>query len=114
MLIWNRPQTFQDAVSICRCLQILYLWIDYACILKDRDFDRRQEISRMASVYANSYSTLATSTSIDSSTGCFLTCQDRLSITHVSAEPESLGQLIYRNEAPILHIRRDDSTPGYI
>ncbi|KAG8531144.1 uncharacterized protein KY384_004502 [Bacidia gigantensis] len=53
------PKTFQDAVFICRKLDITYLWIDALCIIQGADGDWNDEASRMGSVYAGSIITLA-------------------------------------------------------
>jgi hypothetical protein len=33
------PQTYRDAVHVCRELEIQYLWIDSLCIIQDSDED---------------------------------------------------------------------------
>ena len=53
------PQSFQDAVRICRRLAVPYLWLDTLCILQDSKEDWAQEASKMASIYENAYLTLA-------------------------------------------------------
>ncbi|CAK7238658.1 MAG: hypothetical protein STHCBS139747_000076 [Sporothrix thermara] len=53
------PQTIQDAVLVCRRLQIRYLWIDALCIVQDDDDDWRREAAQMCSVYQRSHVTIA-------------------------------------------------------
>jgi hypothetical protein len=53
------PATFQDAIHFTRRLGMRYLWIDSLCILQDDKDDWRREGSQMASIYSNSYLTLA-------------------------------------------------------
>ncbi|KAK8248607.1 heterokaryon incompatibility protein-domain-containing protein [Phyllosticta capitalensis] len=63
------PKTFQDAVSFVRLLGESYIWIDSLCIVQDCPDDWRQEASRMADIYTNSYLTLAATNSTNSTDG---------------------------------------------
>ena len=65
------PQTFQDAITVTRRLQIRYLWIDSLCILQDSPEDWDHESAQMHHVYGNAYVTLAADDSRDSSEGLF-------------------------------------------
>ncbi|ETS75019.1 hypothetical protein PFICI_13503 [Pestalotiopsis fici W106-1] len=67
------PQTFRDAVLICRSLNVRYLWIDSMCIIQKGDNleDWRREAPKMAAVYSNSLCTLAALSSTSMSSGCF-------------------------------------------
>ncbi|CAK7200914.1 hypothetical protein SEUCBS139899_003614 [Sporothrix eucalyptigena] len=53
------PQTIQDAVLVCRRLQVRYLWIDALCIIQDDDDDWRREAAQMCNVYQRSHITIA-------------------------------------------------------
>ncbi|KAI1392063.1 heterokaryon incompatibility protein-domain-containing protein [Hypoxylon trugodes] len=53
------PPTFQDAVTVTRCLGIRYLWIDSLCIIQDSASDWEIESSRMAAVYRDASVTVA-------------------------------------------------------
>lgn len=64
-------QNFRDAVHITHQLNIRYLWIDSFCILQDSTEDWRAESRKMASVYKNSYVTIAAMDSWDSNIGIF-------------------------------------------
>lgn len=64
-------RSFRDAVIITRELGIRYLWIDSFCILHDSIEDWRAEAARMASVYENSFMTIAAKDSPDSNIGIF-------------------------------------------
>lgn len=57
------PNTFRDAIEVTRELNIQFLWIDSLCIVQDDDDDWRQESSKMASVYQNSYLTICATAS---------------------------------------------------
>lgn len=65
------PCTFQDAITITRRLGIRYLWIDALCILQDSKVDWAEESVKMATVYDNSFLTIAASASANKSGGCF-------------------------------------------
>ena len=65
------PRTYQEAIAFCRELQIRYLWIDALCIVQDDQRDWAQESTRMASIYENSFITLAATGSTDHDGGLF-------------------------------------------
>lgn len=66
-----RPSTPKDAVIVTLNLGIRYLWIDSLCIVQDDLIDKRVEISKMSSIYQNSYARLVAA-STDSSHQGFL------------------------------------------
>jgi Heterokaryon incompatibility protein (HET) len=61
------PTVFQNAISICRRLRIQYLWIDKLCIIQHNKEDWIREGSKMASIFENSFLTLAASMAPDDS-----------------------------------------------
>ena len=65
------PQTFRDAIQICKKLAIEYLWIDSLCIIQDNPQDWRIQASRMEDVYKNAHLTIAASKAHDPTQGCF-------------------------------------------
>lgn len=65
------PRTFRDAAMITRRLGVGYLWIDSLCIIQDDKSDWERESSKMASIYQNSFLTLAATGSADGDCGCF-------------------------------------------
>ncbi|KAJ3543418.1 hypothetical protein NM208_g3584 [Fusarium decemcellulare] len=65
------PQTFKDAIIVCRKLQIRYLWIDSLCIIQDDDRDWAVESPKMCDVYQNAYITIAAAAARNSSEGLF-------------------------------------------
>ncbi|KAI8724343.1 HET domain-containing protein [Fusarium sp. LHS14.1] len=73
ILFTSLPKTFQDAVVFTRKLGLRYLWIDSLCIIQDSKPDWIKESAKMASVYQNSFLTLAATKSADSHGGCFST-----------------------------------------
>jgi hypothetical protein len=65
------PKTFQEAVLFARSLDIFYIWIDSLCIIQDSVEDWREQSGKMASIYENSYLTLAAAAATSSLGGCF-------------------------------------------
>jgi hypothetical protein len=63
-------KTFQDAITIARGLGVRYIWIDSLAIIQDDIDDWAQEASRMASVYQNSWLTIAATAASDGNDGC--------------------------------------------
>jgi hypothetical protein len=48
-----------------------YIWIDSFCIIQDDRLDWEEQAESMASIYQNSFITLAATTSLDNESGCF-------------------------------------------
>jgi len=67
------PRTFKDAVDLTWRLGLKYLWIDSLCILQDDIDDWRHEGSKMASIYSNSFITLAATKSANCNGGLYTT-----------------------------------------
>ncbi|KAH7187384.1 heterokaryon incompatibility protein-domain-containing protein [Fusarium oxysporum] len=76
------PATFQDAVTVCRSMEVQYLWIDSLCILQSFEGittdeleatvqDFAQENSSMARTYQNSHFTISADLSTDMNSGIF-------------------------------------------
>ncbi|KAL2198294.1 heterokaryon incompatibility protein-domain-containing protein [Corynascus similis CBS 632.67] len=99
--IRDLPRTFADAVTICRRLGVRYLWIDSLCIIQDSREDWEREAARMADVYANSYLTIAASSSPDSHGGCFPSWAERSQTPYLSPETRSMGMPFIGNAAPV-------------
>ncbi|KAF4448557.1 hypothetical protein F53441_8034 [Fusarium austroafricanum] len=82
-LSWHDlPNTFQDAVTVCRSMDVEYLWIDSLCILQSFDgitadeleatgHDFAQENSTMARTYQNSHFTISADLSTHMDSGMF-------------------------------------------
>ena len=45
------PQTFRDAITLCRRLGFQYLWIDALCIIQDDESHKLKQIKCMGSIY---------------------------------------------------------------
>ncbi|EWG35949.1 hypothetical protein FVEG_00129 [Fusarium verticillioides 7600] len=65
------PKTFQEAIIVCRKLNIEYLWIDSLCIIQDDEHDWAVESPKMCDVYQNAYLTIAAAAAHNSSEGLF-------------------------------------------
>lgn len=57
------PQIYQDAVFLAREFEIRYLWIDSLCIIQDDHDDWNIETTNMATIFGDSYLTIAASIS---------------------------------------------------
>lgn len=53
------PDTFRQAISVCRWIGVQYLWIDALCIIQDDPADWKREAANMNNVYANAWFTIA-------------------------------------------------------
>lgn len=65
------PQSFQDAIEICRTLNQRYLWIDSLCVFQDDYNDWHREAPNMGNIYQNSICTIAALGASNSFTGIF-------------------------------------------
>ena len=52
------PATIRDAVTVCRCLGIKYLWVDVLCIVQDSLHDKTTEIAKMPYIFSNAILTI--------------------------------------------------------
>ena len=91
------PKTFLDAIFITRQVRIRYLWIDALCIIQDDFDDWEREASLMASIYANSYLTVAALSSPDGSYGILNTRSrsDVVQITYNYAGSQTCKLFMY-------------------
>ncbi|KAI0856286.1 HET-domain-containing protein [Xylaria cubensis] len=89
-------KTFQDAVDICRRLNIDYIWIDSLCIIQDSDEDWADQSSKMAEIYANAFLTIAATKSRDGTGGCY---SDR-DACHVDCGTVIKGSVFIRGQMP--------------
>ena len=96
-IIWAElPKIFQDAIAITRQLGLRYLWIDSLCIIQDDIEDWQRQSAQMSSIYANSYVTIA-ATSSDSSDSTCLTSNNR------ARAPVELNQPSIFARKPLTH-----------
>lgn len=82
------PQTFRDAVIVCRSLGLPYLWIDSLCIIQDSSKDWESECVQMCSIYQNAALTIAASSS-ESADGGFLHPRKRQTCTSCLIPPKN-------------------------
>ena len=67
------PRTIQDSIFLCKCLGVLYLWIDSICIIQDDPEDWKRESPLMDHTYSNALFTLAAISSRHANEGLFAT-----------------------------------------
>jgi hypothetical protein len=77
------PKTFQDAVSFSCRLGLRHIWIDSLCICQDDALDWRHEGSKMDSIYAGAYVTLAALSASSAKDGCYKTSTARCSTRNI-------------------------------
>lgn len=82
------PKNFQDAIRICRELNLRYLWIDALCIIQDSASDWDVEAAKMASTYAGSAVTISALESPSSDEGILSTRRS----TRVIVQPDIVVQ----------------------
>lgn len=63
------PKTFRDAVIVCQCLGIKYLWIDSLCIFQDNLEDWKKEAAVMRRVYTHAQCNIAATGAANSTVG---------------------------------------------
>lgn len=103
---WEKlSKTFQDAVDICRRLDIAYIWIDSLCIIQDSEDDWKNQSVQMADIYENAVVTIAATKSKDGLGGCY---SDR-DPGHANAQPIVEGQLYAREQMPKLKLETIDN-----
>ncbi|KAF9544537.1 HET-domain-containing protein [Agrocybe pediades] len=64
------PKTFQDAITITRCLGLRYIWIDSLCIIQHDKADWEQQSALMADIYGRCYLNIATTRAGGGHEGC--------------------------------------------
>lgn len=63
------PQTLKDAITVCRALEISYLWVDVLCIIQDDPRDVAEQINQMGDIFRGADVTLVAATSSNSNAG---------------------------------------------
>jgi hypothetical protein len=53
------PQTYRDAITVCRELELQYLWIDSLCIRQDDREDWAREAEKMSDIYETAHLVIA-------------------------------------------------------
>ncbi|KAJ4005495.1 hypothetical protein NW766_011044 [Fusarium irregulare] len=89
------PQTFKDAVTATRSLNVEYLWIDSLCIIQEDPEDWKYEAARMEDVFHSAYCTIAANSSTSSLDGFLGYRRERAVIGITTAQgPLYLAQAI--------------------
>lgn len=99
------PNTFQDAISVARALDIQYIWIDSLCIIQDSTEDWLREASRMARIYSNAYVTISSDAAADSSAG-FLGVPSRQAPHKMTIKYTKSQSAVDQTSLGLIHIRR--------
>ncbi|KAF4334924.1 hypothetical protein FBEOM_11220 [Fusarium beomiforme] len=121
---WNDlPATFQDAVVVCRSMEVKYIWIDSLCILQSFEeitpdelevtrHDFAQENSTMARTYQNSHFTISADLSAHMDSGIFSKYPVDEYVKEVTADDGNRALLYirqpinhYQDEVPSLETR---------
>jgi hypothetical protein len=66
------PQTFTDAISVCRRLGIRFLWVDSMCIIQENDDDWNDQAKQMAEIYSGAILNISAASGNDSNAGLFV------------------------------------------
>jgi hypothetical protein len=64
-------QIFKDAIAITKRIGCQWIWIDCLCIIQDDELDWKEESSKMADIYSNSFLNVAATFSATSTGSCF-------------------------------------------
>lgn len=105
------PKTFQDAITFVRRIGVRYIWIDSICIVQDDSADWQRESAKMASIYANSFLTVAATKSADSKEGCFAVIPNRQR-SHKMTRLDGIGMPYTIHSRPT--VRHTDNIDGKI
>ncbi|KAN0122672.1 HET domain containing protein [Hyaloscypha variabilis] len=63
------PRCIRDAIDLTKLLHERYLWVDSLCIVQDDEKKSHDEITRMASIYANAVLTIVSANGKDANYG---------------------------------------------
>lgn len=109
------PVLYQDAITVCKQLEIRYLWIDSLCIIQDQELDWTREIAAMGKVYSNALCNVEAAYAADVSARLFFSRnKTRITPFPVTVEWHQDGPLMFflidlsvqlehdMNEAPLL------------
>jgi hypothetical protein len=56
------PHTLQDALTVCKGLNLDYIWVDCLCIIQDDPVDLARELAIMPQIYQQAWVTISAST----------------------------------------------------
>ncbi|KAL2018998.1 hypothetical protein VTK56DRAFT_10223 [Thermocarpiscus australiensis] len=99
-LMWELPETIQDAIAISASLGFAYIWIDNVCIPKGTNWDA--EASRMHEVYGNAAFTLVASSSTKATDHLL---HDRLAWTHRNKPCKLRGLWLHNTHLSLDRVR---------
>ena len=99
------PATFRDAISITRCLDIKYLWIDSLCIIQHDSADWSREAARMGTVYANAYLTIAAANAKDDNDGFLQQRSDALTSLRIISSTGNSAQVYLQTQNDGINVK---------
>ncbi|KAI8663362.1 HET domain-containing protein [Fusarium keratoplasticum] len=92
------PNTYQEAIRLCREIGLHYIWIDSLCIIQDSAEDWAREAKDMKLVYGHTFFNLCSATASDSSGRSFIRRKPKLLVPENIAFNGTTFQLIYDNQ----------------
>lgn len=66
------PRVFKDAFTVCRKLDVRYIWIDALCIIQDDVSDWETESTSIRQVYQNAFCNIGAYAAAQGSSGLFV------------------------------------------
>lgn len=90
------PRTFQDAIKVCRHLEIRYIWIDSLCIVQDDIYDWERESKLMSEIYSRAACNIAADDNTSSDDGLFRTRPTQTTIPLLYISPDKWKPAAYR------------------
>ncbi|KFY00787.1 hypothetical protein V490_01205 [Pseudogymnoascus sp. VKM F-3557] len=106
------PKTFQDAITVCRALQIEYIWIDSICIIQDSKDDWDIQGSKMDKVYADCLLTIAADAAENGDSG-FLQTPERRELLKATRKIDCVGPDGEKGEIFARPLRQFGSLGGF-
>ena len=98
-------RVFKDAITVCRRLNVHYIWIDSLCILQDDERDWEIESSKMGQYYENAYITISAAASRDGTQPFLLRRESR--------DLPKTFELVLSNSITVNIVARPDSHPRW-
>ncbi|KAM7222948.1 Heterokaryon incompatibility protein (HET) domain containing protein [Rhypophila decipiens] len=108
VLVSDLPLTIRQAVAVCSCLRIQYIWVDALCIIQDDNADWEAEARKMATVYSMAKLTIIAGSSTSCHSG-FLDAD--LGGAPFEISPGDLGHDLPRT--PIRLVARQTNTSNF-
>ncbi|KAJ4211466.1 hypothetical protein NW759_012378, partial [Fusarium solani] len=92
------PNTYREAIRLCRDIRFHYIWIDSLCIIQDSAEDWAREAKDMKLVYGHAFFNLCSATASGSSGSSFIRRKPNLLVPEKITFRGTEFQLIYDNQ----------------